>query len=260
MVIYSDTYNARNVFSYELASQYPLWVAEYGVEIPQDNGKWNNWIGFQYTDDGRINGIEGYVDRNKFTEQIFENSSSKQIPERDNTKTGENAGDTFIYVVKKGDTLSTIAKKYDTTVEEIVALNNIQNPNLIFVGQRLIINTINKQYSNIMGKKIVYRIQRGDTLSSIARRYGTTVNNLVRLNNIKNPNLIYAGTNILVNVENSIQNLNNYKVNFRYRVKWGDTLSSIARRYGTTVSNLVKLNNIRNPNIIYVGQKILIRY
>ena len=260
MVIYSDTYNARNVFSYELASQYPLWVAEYGVEIPQDNGKWNNWIGFQYTDEGIINGIEGYVDRNKFTEQIFENSSSEKIPEKDNTKTGENAGDTFIYIVKKGDTLSTIAKKYDTTVDEIVALNNIKNPNLIFVGQRLIINTINKQYSNIMGKKIVYRIQRGDTLSAIARRYGTTVNNLVRLNNIKNPNLIYAGTNILVNVENSIQNLNNYKVNFRYRVKWGDTLSSIARRYGTTVNNLVKLNNIRNPNIIYVGQKILIRY
>ena len=165
-----------------------------------------------------------------------------------------------MYIVKRGDTLSAIAQKYNTTVNEIVALNNIQNSNLIFVGQKLIINTINKEYTNTMGKKIIYRIQRGDTLSRIAKRYGTTVSNLVNLNNIQNPNLIFAGTNIIVNVENSIQNLNNYKVNFRYRVKWGDTLSGIAKRYGTTVSNLINLNNIKNPNLIYVGQKILIRY
>jgi len=165
-----------------------------------------------------------------------------------------------VYIVKRGDTLNNIARMYGTTVNEIVALNNIQNPNIIYVGQRLIINTINKEYTNIMGNKIIYRIRRGDTLSGIARRYGTTVNNILRLNNIQNPNLIFAGTTIIVNVENTIQNLNNYKVNFIYRVKWGDTLSMIARTYGTTVENLVRLNNIQNPNIIYVGQKILIRY
>lgn len=259
MVIYSDTYNARNVFSYELASEYPLWVAEYGVEVPQDNGKWSSWIGFQYTDEGRINGINTYVDRNKFTEQIF-NSSSEKIPERNEVQTGENAGDTFIYTVRKGDTLGAIARKYGTTVNELVALNNIQNPNLIYVGQKIIINSINNNYNGLIGKKIVYRIQRGDTLSGIAKRYGTTVNNLVRLNNIQNPNLIYAGNIIIVNAENRINNLNQYRVNFVYRVIWGDTLSKIARRYGTTVNNLVRLNNIRNPNLIYIGQRILIRY
>ena len=260
MVIYSDTSNAKNIFSRELAEQYPLWVAEYDVESPQDNGKWNTWIGFQFTDEGIVNGIERYVDRNKFTEQIFEGKTSDKIPERENIGTGENAGDTFVYTVQRGDTLSKIARNFNTTVEEIVALNNIQNPNLIYVGQKIIINTITMNNTNLMGKKIVYRIQRGDTLYKIARRYGTTVNNIVRLNNIQNPNLIFAGTTIIVNVENSINNLNNYKVNIIYRVRWGDNLYRIARRYGTTVNNLVRLNNIQNPNLIYVGQRILIRY
>ena len=260
MVIYSDTYNAKNVFSYEIAKEYPLWVAEYGVEFPQDNEKWNSWIGFQYTDTGRINGIQAYVDKNKFTEQIFDKNSSVEISKNDNIQTGENSGNTFIYVIKKGDTLGEIARKYNTTVNEIVALNNIQNPNLIYIGQKIVINTINKNHTPIMGKKIIYRIQKGDTLSRIARRYNTTVNEIVALNNIQNPNLIYAGTTIIINIQNSINNLDNYRVNFIYRVKWGDTLSRIARKYGTTVNYLAKLNNLRNPNLIYVGQKILIRY
>ena len=67
MVVYSNTYSARTVFSQELANQYPLWVAEYGVNEPQDNGKWNIWIGFQYTDRGVVDGINGYVDRDRFT-------------------------------------------------------------------------------------------------------------------------------------------------------------------------------------------------
>ncbi len=259
MVVYSDTYNARNIFSYELAQEYPLWVAEYGTEVPGDNGKWSNWIGFQYTDEGRVSGINSYVDRNRFTEQIFEISQNVEIPSIGD-KTGENAGDTVVYIVKKGDTLGKIANMYGVTVAELAALNNIQNPNLIFIGQRILINTAKQEYSNQMGKKIVYRVKWGDTLSGIARRYRTTVENLVRLNNIQNPNRIYAGTTIIVNVENSINNLNNYTVNLTYRVRWGDTLSGIARRYGTTVENLVRLNNIQNPNRIYVGQRILVRY
>lgn len=259
MVVYSDTYNTRNIFSYELAQEYPLWVAEYGVEVPGNNGKWSNWIGFQYTDEGKIAGVNSYVDRNRFTEQIFEISQNVEIPNSGN-QTGENAGDTIVYIVKRGDTLWKIANMYGVTVAELATLNNIQKPNLIFIGQRIVINTINQDYNNQMGKKIIYRVKWGDTLRGIARRFRTTVENLVKLNNIQNPNRIYAGEIIIVNVENSINNLNNYTVNLTYRVRWGDTLSGIARRYGTTVENLVRLNNIKNPNRIYVGQRILVRY
>jgi len=94
--------------------------------------------------------------------------------------------------VKKGDTLWNIAKVYDTTVSQIVRINNIKNPNYIYAGQRIIIPT---QSQLIYNKKsyVLYKIRYGDTLYSISRRYNTSIANIVRLNRIQNPNLIYAG-------------------------------------------------------------------
>ena len=78
-VIYSDAYNARTVFSKELAEDYPIWVADYFVEEPESNDKWKFWVGFQYSDRGIINGIDGNVDRDYFTNGVFLNNVS-QIP------------------------------------------------------------------------------------------------------------------------------------------------------------------------------------
>ena len=100
------------------------------------------------------------------------------------TRTLKEENDYIIYTVKKGDTLWGIAKKYGTTIDELVKLNNIKNKDLIYVGQTLKIPSINY---------MVYKVQRGDTLWSIARKYGTTIDELVKLNNIKNKDLIYVG-------------------------------------------------------------------
>lgn len=89
-----------------------------------------------------------------------------------------------------GDTLTSIANKFGTTVGELVRINNIKNPDLIFAGRKLKLkNTASDDY---------YTIQAGDTLSGIAARFGTSVEYLARLNNIKNPDLIYAGTKIKI--------------------------------------------------------------
>src|SRR5690606_36010449 len=102
-----------------------------------------------------------------------------------------------------------------------------------------------------------YVVKKGDTLSHIAKRFGTTVNELVRLNNIKNPNLIYVGQKL--KIKGTASSENNSKAQY-YTVKKGDTLSHIAVRYKTTVTNLVKLNpSIKNPNLIYPGQKIRVK-
>ena len=104
-----------------------------------------------------------------------------------------------------------------------------------------------------------YTVKRGDTLSHIAKRFGTTVNELARLNNIKNPNLIYIGQKIKIKGSASSKNTSNSNTQY-YTVKKGDTLSHIAVRYKTTVSNLVKLNpSIKNPNLIYPGQRIRVK-
>lgn len=248
-VIYSDAYNARNTFSRELAQDYPLWIAEYGVETPVNNGKWEYWVGFQYTDAGRVDGIEGNVDRDKFTDGILLTGGEIPNPEPEpepNPNPDDPDGNIY-YIVKPGDTLSHIALWYNTTVEELVKLNNIQNPNLIYVGQKILILASDEPNKE---KEIIYTVKKGDSLWKIANRYGVSVNSLVSLNNIQNPNLIYPGQQIRVKVSSN----NNQANTLYYRVRRGDSLWRIARRYRTTVSNLVRLNNIKNPNLIYIGQ------
>ncbi|MCI8481872.1 MAG: LysM peptidoglycan-binding domain-containing protein [Clostridia bacterium] len=197
MVIYSNTYDARTIFSHELASKYPLWVAQYGVSTPGNNGKWENWIGFQYWDRGEIAGINGNVDLDRFTEAIFL-STAGEIP-NPNNPSPEELQNVIYYTVKRGDTLSKIASKYGTTVEEIVTLNNIQNPNLIYTGEVLQIRTSDKPNQEQPPKSNTtthYVVKKGDNLWRIARRYGVTIDSIVQLNNIPNPNLIYPRASI----------------------------------------------------------------
>ena len=250
-VVYSDEYNARTVFSRELASLYPLWIAEYDVNVPTSTGNWEEWIGFQYSDKGRIDGINGNVDLDKFTDGIFLSDNSViPTPEPDPTPTPDPSNNIY-YIVKKGDTLSHIALWYNTTVSELVRLNNIQNPDLIYIGQRLLISVSddpNKQ------KEVKYTVKKGDTLTRIANRYGITINEIVELNNIKNPNLIYVGQILRIPLDNSI----NQMQTVYYRVRRGDRLWRIAKMYRTTVYNIARLNGISNPNLIYVGQVLKI--
>ena len=151
------------------------------------------------------------------------------------------------YTVKSNDTLSAIANDFGVTVDQLVRWNNISNPNLITVGQILYFSD---KSSSGLGQGITYVVQAGDTLSGIATKFGTTVANLVSLNNISDPNLIYVGQVLkLPSSGNSSRT---------YTVQEGDTLSSIATKFGTTVVNLVSLNNISNANLIYVGQVLYV--
>lgn len=253
-VIYSNAYSARTIFSSNL-TKYPLWVANYGVSTPGANGKWDTWVGWQYTSTGYVNGISGYVDRNQFTDGIFLSSTSP-IPDPgipDNSSSEK----TIVYTVKSGDTLSAIASRYQTTVASIVALNpSITNPNLIYPGQQFTIQT--NQSSSGNSSSTVYVVKRGDTLSGIAVRYRTTVSSLVRINGIRNANLIYPGQRIIISGTSNGSDTGgqNSCGKISYRIQYGDTLSAIAIRYETTVQELVSFNRIANPNVIYAGQTI----
>jgi len=188
IVIYSDTNNAINTFSQEVANNYPIWVAEYGVEQPIPNGKWETWVGFQHTNSGRINGISGNVDRDYFTEGILleETQSIPELEEpiRPNQTT---------YMIEHGDTLAKIALRNNTSVNELVGLNNIKNPNLIYAGQQLIIQTREEEQERGDTNHTLYVIKNGDTLTKIANRYKVTIQTLQELNSIENKNEIYAG-------------------------------------------------------------------
>lgn len=173
------------------------------------------------------------------------------------------------YVVQPGDTLYSIARSFNTTVPAIVAANNITNPNVIYTGQVLVIPSAGGEPPPTAAPPIepppstdcTYTVQRGDTLSSIAIRYNTTVAALSAANGITNPNLIFAGQVLNVpcdtggpppTVSPPIQPPPSGACS--YTVRSGDTLSSIAVRFGTTVPQLAALNGISNPNLIFSGQ------
>lgn len=151
---------------------------------------------------------------------------------------------TGTYTVQSGDTLSDIAAKFGTTYQNLAAINGIGDPNQIFPGQVLKVTGTASQEST-------YYVQAGDTLSSIATKFGTTVSNLVSINHISNPNVIYVGQKIYVGEASQGQSN-------AYTVQSGDTLSAIASKFGTTWQALAQKNGLANPNVIYVGQTLTI--
>ncbi len=138
-VIYTNASHARTVWSQEVADFAPIWVAEYGVSEPADNGKWETWVGFQYTDAGRVDGITGDVDRDWFTQEIYlDQEAAAPTP----TPAPEPLPPHVVHItirVQRGETLWGLARRYDTSVAELVRLNHITNPNRIYVGQELVI-------------------------------------------------------------------------------------------------------------------------
>ena len=193
MVIYSDAYNAETVFSGSLAEKYPIWVADYFVEEPMNNGKWDSWVGFQYSDEGRVSGIYGNVDKDYFTDGIFLNSEEPiKVPE-----TQEPDPNTGIYIVEEGNTLSDIAMEFNTSYQYLAKINNIANPNLIFVGQKIKVPNYDTNEIHDTNHKI-YIVEPGDTLTAISEEYGVSIQSIVNLNNIQNPNLIYVGETLRI--------------------------------------------------------------
>lgn len=239
-ILYTDAYNASETWDWNFA-QFPLWVADYDAEEPYVTSNiWQSYAGFQYSDRGEIPGIYGNVDLDRFTSSVFLNGASEATPTK--------SPDAIRYTVKRGDTLWGIAKKFGVTVSAVVKANNIRNPNLIYVGEVFIIPHMTSAESF---EYTLYTVRRGDTLWGISRKFGTSINSIVALNGIKNPNLIYVGEVFKIPSAHSEQAV-------IYTVKRGDTLWGISRKFGTTVENLVKLNSVRNPNLIYVGEKLII--
>lgn len=263
-----STVNSYNWSSVANAN-YGLWVAKYRDKSADYNydmsmagrnpavNYWKFYALWQWTDVGRLDGYNGNLDCDVFygDKAAWDKYIGNETPtlEENNTTpvvTAPAESSTVAYTVKSGDTLSAIAKEYGTTVNEIASLNNISNPDLIYVGQYLLIPTTSNANVSI-STTYTYTVKNGDTLSGIANEFGTTYQKLAEINGIADPNKIYAGQVIKINVStsNSVQT---------YTVKSGDNLTKIAKQFNTTVDSLVSKNGIKDKNKIYVGQVLKI--
>lgn len=150
----------------------------------------------------------------------------------------EEPSTTIKYTVQRGDTLYSIAKKFNTTVEEIKRINNLKN-DTITVGNIL---DIPRQVGS------TYTVQRGDTLYSIARKLNTTVDAIKKANNLTS-DILSIGQVLTIPTTNE-----DY---LTYTVKKGDTLYSIARNYNISVNDLMNINNL-STSLLTPGQTLLI--
>ncbi len=147
------------------------------------------------------------------------------------------------YVVKKGDSLWSIARKYGLSVAELKALNNLSS-NTLHIGDTLLVSSVNSTDDNISDE--YYTVKSGDTLWGIARKYNMSVNNLKSLNNLSSNNLS-IGQKLIVSKASSND----------YTVVAGDTLWGIARKFNVSVDDLKSLNNLTS-NSLSIGMVLKI--
>jgi LysM repeat protein len=168
------------------------------------------------------------------------------------------ASNPVVHIVQWGENLTSIARRYGTTIQAIVQANQLSNANRIYAGQRLIIPGAWTPPPPSSGNTHVVRY--GDTLSAIAYRYGVRTSDLAWLNGIANPNRIYPGQRLLIPGAPGTPPTPPTPpgTGMYYVVQRGDTLAKIAVRFGISVWSIVQMNNIANPNLIYPGQRIYI--
>ena len=153
------------------------------------------------------------------------------------------------YTVQKGDSLWSIAKRFNVGINEIKNANNLTS-SLISVGQQLIIpGAAPSDQTNV-----TYVVQKGDSLWSIANANNTTVDEIANLNDLGS-NMIYVGQ--ILQIPNSGNNTVIPDTNLTYNVQSGDTLYSIALKYNTTPVAIMRKNNLTN-NLLTVGQTLII--
>ncbi|MBT2645379.1 LysM peptidoglycan-binding domain-containing protein [Bacillus sp. ISL-34] len=176
-----------------------------------------------------------------------------------NTQTDKNINKTEKYVVKLGDTLSKIAKRYNLSLSALLKLNtNISNSDRIYIGQSIRVSgqaPASSSTANNSTSNATYKVKSGDTLDKIARVNNMTVQQLKSKNHLTGT-LIFPGQVLKVNTLTSTPD-NSKSTTDVYVVKLGDSLSTIAKRYNLSLSALLKINpNISNSDRIRIGQTI----
>ena len=192
------------------------------------------------------------------------------------------AADYTMHTVKKGDTLWTIAQRYNLTVNSILANNNISNSELISIGQEMKIPShknavaetnivsqavIDKKNNNINNnisqpentEPIVYAVKAGDNLWNISRKYGVSVEVIIDINDLREKDLLSLGQKIEIPAIGGGVSKSNQKQEptiVTYTVVKGDTLWSISQRYDVKMTSIISTNNLKEISRLSIGQKL----
>lgn len=184
------------------------------------------------------------------------------------------------YTVRGGDTLATIAARYNVSLDALMQANGLTNPNVVFAGQTLIIpttattstafgtggpttsttpNTVDVIQANGTVEPLMsYTVVSGDTVTAIAANYGITVDVLLSLNNLSNANLIRVGDTLQLPAGSQPVVVNqpttaSVPTVREYTVQNGDMISLLALEWGVSEEAIIAANNLANPSRIFPG-------
>ena len=177
------------------------------------------------------------------------------VPAAPAPSTGQYAPGGLTYLLRWGDTLSSISYQFGVTVQAIESANGLST-DLIVVGQQLIIPGVAGPSPGPGGGTTVHIVQPGENLFRIALLYNTTVQAIAQASSIANPWFIYVGQQLTIPVGGGGGGI--APPSSTHVVQPGETLYLIAARFNTTVQALMVANNLSNPNLIYVGQVLKI--
>lgn len=172
-----------------------------------------------------------------------------------------------VVVVRQGDTLSEIALRHGVTVAQLMALNALSDPNRIYPGQRLQLaaDSPTQPTPAAVATPIVHLVRAGEHLTGIAHRYGTTIAAIVQANGIKNPSYLRVGQRLVIpGPGGSASAVSPAPVAAVvaaptiHVVAAGETLTSIAHRYGTSIAAIAQANGIKDASYLHVGQRLTI--
>jgi murein DD-endopeptidase MepM/ murein hydrolase activator NlpD len=172
-----------------------------------------------------------------------------------------------IYRVRRGDSLDRIARRYGLSKRSIIRLNRLRRPYWLYLGQRLKLprrHSVTKsrsRRSRQSTRRVVYRVRRGDMVSRIARRYGVSTRSIIRANRLRRPYRLRVGQRLRIPGVKRHRTRRKNKVQLRlkvYRVRRGDYLGKIARRHKVSTRDIIRLNRLRRPYRVKVGQRLKI--
>ena len=171
-----------------------------------------------------------------------------------------------VVTVRTGETLSEIAERHGVSLSRLMQANGIAKPDHVEIGQRLTIpgsGSTARSASSPGGSQgtAPYTVKSGETLSEIADRFNTTTARLIQINRIGDPDLVMSGTRLQVPVtaQRSSPAAAVNRNASEHVVQSGENLSLIAERYGTSVSRLVALNQLQDPELVAVGSRLKLR-
>ena len=184
-----------------------------------------------------------------------------------NQQSASSGGEGQYYAVRRGDSLYSIAKRFNTTPQQLLLLNGLSASQSIYIGQQLKVkedsrlssNTQIPQVSSVTGNVQYYTVKTGDSLFAIAQRFGTKPEVIQQLNGMSASANIYPGQRLIVSGGTQSSVSQNTETPDYHTVGRGDSLYSIAQKYNTTPQHLLQLNNLNTQSRIFIGQKLKVK-